>query len=500
MQANLNVTTSTSLHAAPERRARAGWRTWCTAWLGAWQADWRERRRDWRVWLVIAAGLLLAAGAALQSSMELSATLEARADARQSEQERWSHQGKKYPHAAAHYGVYVFKPLSALAALDPGIERYVGSSVWLEAHKQNELIFRPADDEPGASRQFRLTPAFVLQVIAPMAMIFLGFGMFAGERERGTLASLRINAAPLGAIALARGTVLLCLAAALALPACIAVCALEWSPEASAPFSDGAARGAVFAGGHLLYLCTWAALIAGVSAWAPSLRASLAMLIGLWAATTLVLPRAALELAQLAAPLPRLQQFRAELDAALGVPDDPQAAQRDRQQLLRQYGVDDVKDLPVNWAGIHLRRGEQHGDRIFDRHYGRLFDAMRKQSDAAALGGWLSPTMALAGLSGAAAGSDTAHHIQFINGAERQRRAIQEVMNTAIIANPEKNGVRYDGDRSLWDQVPPFRFAYAPLDPAALALRQGLPLSFLFLASLLLCGAGLRQLRRGSLR
>ncbi|MYM97423.1 DUF3526 domain-containing protein [Duganella vulcania] len=496
----MNTTTLTSSPAATELRAPPGWRTWCTAWRGAWQADWRERRRDWRVWLVIAAGLMMAICAALQSSLELNATLAARAEARQSEQQRWSHQGKKYPHAAAHYGVYVFKPLSALAALDPGIERYVGSSVWLEAHKQNEPIYRQADDEPGAYRQMRLTPAFVLQVIAPMAMIFLGFGMFAGERERGTLGSLRINAAPMGAIALARCAVLLCLAAALALPACIAVCALEWSPEAQAPFGDGAVRAAVFAGGYLMYLCTWAALIAAASAWAPSLRASLAMLIGLWAATALVLPRAALEMAQEAAPLPSLQQFRAGLDAALGEPDDPQLAERDRQQLLRQYGVTDVKDLPVNWAGISLRRGERHGDRIFDEHYGRLFDAMRRQGDAAALAGWLSPTVALAGLSSASAGSDMDHHIQFVNGAERQRRTIQEVMNAAITANPERNGIRYDGDQALWNQVPPFRFTFAPLDPAALALRHGLPLAALFLGSLLLCRAGLRQLRRGNLR
>lgn len=500
MQANLNVTTLTSSPAATERAGGAGWRTWATACHGAWQADWRERRRDWRVWLVIGVGLALAVCAALLSSLELNATLAARADAQHAEQERWSHQGKKYPHAAAHYGVYVFKPLSVLSALDPGVERYVGSSVWLEAHKQNELIYRPADDEPGATRQFRLTPAFVLLVIAPMAMVFLGFGMFAGERERGTLASLRINAAPLTAIALARAAVLLCLAATLVLPACLAVGALEWSTAARSPFSDGAARAVLFAGGYLLYLCTWAGLIAGVSAWAPSLRASLAVLIGLWAATTLVLPRAAIELAQMAAPLPTMQQFRADLDAALGTPDDPDQARRDQQQLLRQYGVSDVKGLPVNWAGISLRRGEEHGNRLFDAHYGRLFAAMRSQDNAAALAGWLSPTVALAGLSSAAAGSDTAHHIQFVNGAERQRRAIQEVLNVAITANPEKNGVRYDGDQALWDRVPPFRFTYAPLDLDSLALRQILPLAFLFLASLLLCGTGLRHLRRGSLR
>ena len=503
MQANLNATTLASSPAAPEARDRDGvpdWRRWLRALHGAWQADWRERRRDWRVWLVVGVGLALAACAALLSSMELRATLEGRAIAQQAEQQRWSQQGKKYPHSAAHYGVYVFKPLSALAALDPGVEHYVGASVWLEAHKQNELVYRPANDEPGVTRQFRLNPAFVLQVLAPMAMIFLGFGMFAAERERGTLAALRINAAPLGALALARGAVLLCLAMVLVLPACIAVGVLEWTLQARSPFSDGLPRALLFGAGYLVYLCTWAALIAAVSARAPTLRASLAVLIGLWAATTLVVPRVAVELSRMAAPLPTMQQFRASLDAALGMPDDLEQAERDKQQLLREYGVKDVKDLPVNWAGISLQRGEQHGDRIFDQHYGRLFDAMRRQSDASALAGWLSPAVAMAGLSSAAAGSDTHHHLQFIDGAEQQRRRMQQVLNQAITDHPEQDGVRHDGDQALWDRIPPFKFTFEALDLRALALRQGLPLLALFTASLLLCGAGLRHLRSGNLR
>ncbi|WGG52648.1 DUF3526 domain-containing protein [Rugamonas sp. DEMB1] len=488
----------TSSPAAPERRG--GRRRWLLAFAGAWQADWRERRRDWRVWLVLGVGLALACCAALSSSLQLRATLEARGAAEQAEQQRWSQQGKKYPHAAAHYGVYVFKPLSALAALDPGIEHYVGASVWLEAHKQNELVYRPANDEAGVNRQFRLHPAFVLQVLAPMAMIFLGFGMFAAERERGTLAALRVNAAPLGALALARGAVLLCLAATLALPACVAVAALEWTLDSRSPFSDGAPRAALFALGHLVYLGSWAALIAAVSAWAPNLRSSLALLIGLWALTALVAPRAAVELAQLAAPLPTMQRFRADLDSALGMPDDPQQAEHDKQQLLREHGVRDAKDLPVNWAGISLQRGENHGDRIFDQHYGQLFDAMRRQSAAAALAGWLSPAVAVAGLSSALAGSDTEQHVQFIHGAEQQRRTIQRVMNTAIAAHREQDGVRHDGDRSLWDRVPPFRFRFNPLDMGGLLARHLLPLLTLFTASLLLCAAGLRHLRNGNLR
>ncbi|MDC8757291.1 DUF3526 domain-containing protein [Janthinobacterium fluminis] len=496
----MNATTLARSPAAAEGAPPSGWRRWRSAFAGAWQADWRERRRDWRVWLVLGIGLALAVCAALLTALDVRDTLAARAQAQQGEQRRWLNQGKKNPHSAAHYGVYVFKPLSPLAALDPGVEHYVGSSVWLEAHKQNEFVYRPANDEPGMARQFALSPALVLQVLTPMALIFLGFGMFAAERESGTLGNLRINAAPLGAIALARGAVLLCLGLVMALPACAAVAALQWGVDGGAPFSDGGTRALLFGAAALLYLCTWCALITAVSAWMPGTRTSLAVLIALWAGAALVLPRVALELAQAAAPLPSMQSFREQMDGALGMPDDPAEAERHKQAILREYGVGDVRDLPLNWAGISLRRGEEHGNRVFDAHYGRLFGAMQGQSDAAAWAGWLSPTVALAALSGAAAASDTAHHIQFVRAAEAQRRVIQDVLNEAITRHPEHDGKKFDGDQSLWKQVPPFRFAFAPLAWGGALRHSALALLALFGASLLWSVLAVRRLRYGSIR
>lgn len=492
MLANSNATTLTPSPAASDAVR------WWRAFGGAWQADWRERRRDWRVWLVLVLGVLLALCAGLQTALQLHSTQEARRVAALAESERWSHQGEKNPHSAAHYGVYVFKPLPTLAALDPGIEQYVGSSVWLEAHKQNEMVYRPASDEPGASRQMRLTPALMLQVLAPVAMVFLGFGMFAAERERGTLAALRVNAAPLGALGAARAAVLVCLALLMTLPACLVVALLHHGTVQ--PFADAATRSLLFAAGYLLYLCIWASLIAAVSAWAPTMRTSLSALIGLWALLTLAAPRAAVELAQHAAPLPSMQHFRAALDAALSAPDDPAEAEQHQQQLMRQYGVAQVAALPVNWAGISLARGEAHGNRVFDQHYGVLFDTMQRQSDAIAAAGWLSPAVALAGLSSAMAGSDMAGHIDFIHHAEQQRRLIQSTLNEAITRHPERDGQRYLGDRALWDSIPPFRFIFAPVAWHTVLVQQLLPLLALLGASLLAAWAGVRRLRNGSFR
>jgi ABC-2 type transport system permease protein len=159
-----------------------------------------------------------------------------------------------------------------------------------------------------------------------------------------------------------------------------------------------------------------------------------------------------------------------------------------------------VEDLPVNWSGISLARGEEHGNRIFDAHYGDLFDRMARQSRAMAAAGWLSPTVAVGGLSSALAASDTASHVAFVRAAERQRRLIQRTLNDAIARHPERGGAHWLGDRALWDSIPPFRFTYPPLAWDTLFARQLLPLLALTCASVCAAWLGVRRLRTGSLK
>lgn len=459
---------------------------WWNAFAGAWTADWRERSRDRRVALVLALGIVLALFAGGQGAIEAARRDDARTQANHAERERWLHQSARHPHAAAHQGVYVFRPEAPLAALDPGISPHVGAGTWLEAHKQNEMLQRPAVVDPGELRGTDLTPAFVLRVVAPLAIVLLGFGVLAGERERGTLAALRMSGAPLSAIAAARGAVLLCLALAVALPCCIGM--LAWMPS-SAAVVDGLPRAVAFIGAYALYLLFWCVAVVGLSAWAKTLASSLSLALGLWVGCTLVLPRLAMEAAAGAASLPRQQAFREALDDALDSPQAELAEARAREAVLKRYGVADLKQLPFNWEGLRRQAGEDRGNAIFDAHYGALFDALRAQDDAANRFGWLSPGIAVAQLSGAAAAGDTAHHLQFVHAAEGQRRLIQRTLNIALRSTTV-------GDEALWARVPAFAFRYAPL-PASMAWLR-LPLALA--VAVVLAAWALRRLARGGLR
>ena len=75
----------------------------------------------------------------------------------------WLAQPERHPHDAAHQGMHVFKPEAPLSIIDPGIGPYVGSTLWLRAHRQTEVKFRPAQDATGLTRFGSLSAAWVLQ-------------------------------------------------------------------------------------------------------------------------------------------------------------------------------------------------------------------------------------------------------------------------------------------------------------------------------------------------
>ncbi|MXY30264.1 MAG: hypothetical protein F4Y48_03535, partial [Gammaproteobacteria bacterium] len=87
--------------------------------------------------------------------------------------DHWESQGEKNPHSAAHYGIYAFKPRLALSFVDEGVDPYTGTSVWLEAHRQNDFLLRPAQDATAPQRIGALTAAQVLQHLVPLLIILL---------------------------------------------------------------------------------------------------------------------------------------------------------------------------------------------------------------------------------------------------------------------------------------------------------------------------------------
>lgn len=376
----------------------------------------------------------------------------------------WLRQNQRHPHDAAHQGLHVFKPVPAAAIIDPGITPYVGSTIWLQAHRQSELRFRPAQDATGLQRFGNLSVAWVLQVLGPLLVIVLGFNAFAGEREQGTLRqTLSLGVSPrqlLCGKALALfGALTLCLMPALA----AAALALLWQGGA-----DAALRMAGLALGYALYFGIAVVGVLAVSAWVPSTRLALVVLLGLWIAGVALAPRAASDLARQTFPSPSRQAFNQSLDGDLN--REYQRAWREQLGTDQRWGA----TLPLNRWGIALKVDDEAGYGVTDKHFAQLWDSFAAQQRAQEWAGLAVPLLALRAWSMGVAGTDFAAHRHFSVAAEQQRRLMQDLISHDLVEHADPLGNQhfsYQAGKDLWAQVP--RFDYRPA-PAGEALRANL--------------------------
>ena len=375
--------------------------------------------------------------------------------------EHWETQGEKNPHSAAHYGIYAFKPRLALSFVDEGVDPYTGTSVWLEAHRQNDFLLRPAQDATAAQRIGALTAAQVLQHLVPLLIILLTFGALAGERERGTLRQLLATGVGRRELALGKALGVAGALALLLVPAAL-VGAAALVVANPGPAASPLARGAVLAGVYLAYFAAFLALSLAVSAWARTARTALVILLAVWVVNGLVAPRVAVDLSKWLHPTPSAFEFARTVqgEMATGVegisPPDRDAS---TERLLAEYGVERVEDLPINAVGVYLQESEEFGNQIFDRNYGALWDAFERQGSVHETLAVVAPLLAVRTLSMGLAGTDVEQHRHFATAAETYRRDLMRQMNGDMTENSLTGDFTYAVGAEVWEAVPPLQYA-----------------------------------------
>jgi ABC-2 type transport system permease protein len=437
-------------------------------------------RRNARAWwsLVALAVLILLSFAAIASD-------NARAVAA-AERARWVGQGEKDPHSAAHYSIFAFKPSSALAGLDPGSEPYVGQTVWLEAHHQNDMLYRPQQNASMLQRIGFASPTALATGFGPLIVFLLAFTLVAQDRERGTM-RLALGAAVhpraiVGAKALA---VWSSAAGLLVLPAAVAM--LLWLGMGGRLDGDTVLRTLSWIGVMAAYLALLSAIGITVSLWMGNARLALAALFGLWILFALALPRVASGVVDATRPLPSSQAIRQQMaDEAPAFWSDEQNA-RNRAALLERYGVSRIEDIP-NPRMAELDLMERHSHEVFDRVLGNFYGKVADQDRLFSALGFLSPAIAAQASSASVAGSDFSHHRHFIDTAERYRRDLVNAMNADGMAHSAHGTERHTNDERLWSKIPDFSYrapALGRLSSTALPAFAAL-LAWLGLAGLLL--------------
>ncbi|SEJ43225.1 ABC-2 type transport system permease protein [Sphingomonas sp. OV641] len=410
--------------------------------------------------------VLLTLVAVLSSWSHQRANADLRARHQHEAQHAFDAQPDRHPHRVVHYGHFIFRPLGPLAAFDPGVDAFTGSSMFLEGHRQNTANFGDVRKSSLLVRFGQLTPAFVLQVVAPLLLIFLGYGALARETERGTMRVLMLQGASRGQVV--RGKLLALGAVALfaGLPAMIGFLAIAGQPGALAlPM-------VVIALGYAAYLALWVVLIVLVSALVRRSRDALLALVALWAVAVVLLPRVAPDVASAAVPL----QNRLQTDVAIARdlrrmgdshnPDDPHFAAF-KQSVLAKYGVTRIEDLPLNYKGLLGMEGERLTSELFDQYARQSYHAQDRQNALVEAVGMLSPAIALRSLSMAAAGTDFTGHRRFLEQAEAYRYALVQRLNrmqAEAVSYGDDTATDADADRrkrvsaSNWGRMPDFAY------------------------------------------
>lgn len=361
--------------------------------------------------------------------------------------ETWLEQGDKNPHTATHFGTWAFLPLSQLSFLDPGATAFGGVATFVESHRRGVRSRASGAADPARS------PSGLAQVLLPLLIVLVGFDVLAGDRDRGVLAHLFGMGANPRSVALGTalgftGAVLLAL-----LPAVLCAGVLLVMP----PGAD-TLRSLWFGAAQLGHVLVWCLATAAISGLASSARGALIGGLALWAVTTLLVPRLVADHAARAVDLPSPRALAASVDAELteiGSAHDPSSPTYTQlvDEALSEHGVDTVEELPFNFAGWVLQRGEELESEVYARAYADLDTRHVEQERLVDRGGWISPRIALARLSASLAGTDRRHLTDWDTHVEAYRAALVRTLNDVLTYDERARERGFTVGREVWEEV-----------------------------------------------
>lgn len=416
--------------------------------------DLLEFRRDQRL-VIVAIGVATALAVAVAGGLaRTSRAATERAEAQRAERDRWLSQGEVNPHAAAHYGTFVFAPVEPLGLIDPGVTPLVASAVFLEAHQQQLSRHRPIEDAVSFRTLTDLSVATCLQIIAPLFIVLLAVGV-ARERERGTWKLLVSTVGRPARVLAGKGLgVALGVAAVIGPPTVLAAGVLVGVADLQID-ADTLTRTALLIAAYAVYLFTWLVLSLAIAVRATTARHALAVGAIAWLAIAVVAPAALMAAATARAPAPNVAAFTAAIDDERGGQpswDDRVEAAADR--FLRG------EELPAasNPEVVALIDTEAADTELYGRHLRALAETFDRQAHAYGWLSLLSPTVAMQVISMALSATDLAHYHHFTEATARYRSVVLESLNRDLAAFDSWKTFSAAGSRDSWARVPEFDY------------------------------------------
>ena len=390
---------------------------------------------EWRYWFrsrlslsaIIAASLLLVASL-VNTAQQVQTESATREGFQQEAVKTFESQPARHPHRMIHYGHYIFRTPTPLSVIDLGVDASAGTVMFLEGHRQNSTVFPPNYSNAYAGQLADLSPAFAYQMLVPLLLIILGYASISRERELGTeIVLYSIAVTPMR----------LWLGKTLALGASAVITLTPLVVGLSFAVSEGEPvwTAAYMFLGYATYLLTWVFIITATSAFCERSASAFTTLLGIWIVLCVISAPLASSIAEtgksyegkVASDIAVQQALRGTGD---GHNEADIAFNQLRAELLRQYEVKSVENLPFNIRGIISLNAEETQTKILNRFSDQRMQQAKAQTQVIYWLGLLSPTLALKNFSVNIAGTSLSEYQRFQRQAERVRFDFVQKLNT----------------------------------------------------------------------
>lgn len=393
---------------------------------------------EWRYWFrsklaisVLVIGLILTISSVVVTAFNMLALGHERQEMQATSEQTFMEQPDRHPHRMVHYGHYAFRTPSPLSILDPGVDAYTGNSIFLEGHRQNSAMFAEHKQGTGLTKLGNLSPAFIVQVLAPLLLILMGYSSLSRERESQTLSFLMAQGTSIFTLILGKG---------LALVSVIALIMLPLSLSGMVAIVQGESISVVisFILAYTLYLVVWVLLILLFSTLSSKNSASFTALSFVWILLCVAMPRIASTTASVSVPTPGKLEADFAVIAELRKLGDGHNANdpafvKLRESLFEQYDVDKVEDLPINFRGAVASASETELTQVLNRFAEEGMQQELEQTIVSRVFGWLSPKIAMRTISMVMAGTSIETHHRFMRETEELRFTFVQSLNKAHI-------------------------------------------------------------------
>jgi len=378
--------------------------------------------------------------------------------------QQWASQPDRHPHRVAHFGTYGFRPANTLSLFDSGVNPLLGSSLFLEAHRQNASQFSESQSGGNIVGFIPISTANLLLILWPLLLIVLAQDSMNSEIRNKRFALLQTAGVKLLDLLAGKLFAYFCLSVLFLLPTFVLTGLLAlYLPTQSD--QDLALRVTTLFVGYLFYSLWWIAFILIVSTLIKQSMTNLSLLIATWLLMCFILPKLLTNSAYLSVDTPSQSVFEKELIAATEKignshnPNDPYFANF-KQQVLQLYNKERIEDLPVNYAGLVMAEGEKLTSRVFDEHYQTLLNQYKQQNRWLSSGMLFSPYLLIKEWSMKISATDSRHFFEFEKQAEQYRYNLIQELNHL---HAEKIGYHTNKtqrlDHGTWRDLPTFSYS-----------------------------------------